>query len=82
MKRLLFALSFAILGFYGTTGAALALDFNPTRDEMLIGTFIGSLALMVVIGIIYVIVTFLGLNKMQDVYIPDHAHDHRYAGHH
>jgi hypothetical protein len=78
--RFFFALAFVAAAALGSTQYALA--FDPTRDELLIGTFIGSLILMVVLGAIYALVTFLGLNKMQDVDIPDHAHDHRYADHH
>jgi len=81
LKRILLALPFVALGFYGTTGSALA-AFDPSSDELSIGTFVVAVALMVFLGIVYAIVSYFGINRPEEVDIPDHAHDHRYAGHH
>ena len=81
LKRLLFALSFAALGALATTGSAMA-AFDPTKDELSLGTFIVAICAMVLLALIYGAVEILGINRPDEVEIPDHAHDHRYGGHH
>jgi hypothetical protein len=81
LKRLLFALSFAAIAIAGTTGSAFA-AFDPTPDELSIGTFILMIGLLVLLTLIYGVIEVLNLNNPEEVEIPDHAHDHRYAGHH
>jgi hypothetical protein len=81
LKRLLMALPYVILGVIASTQVAHA-DFDPSRDELAIGTFFVALGLMVFFTIAYAIASFLGINKPGDVEIPDHAHDHRYAHQH
>lgn len=81
LKRLLYALPLAILGLFATTGAAMA-DFNPSSDELSIGTFFVALGVMFVLLCIYAVKWYFGLDKQEDVDFPDHEHDHRYAGHH
>lgn len=81
LKRLLMALPFAILGVVATTGSAMA-AFDPAKDDLSLGTFIVAVCLMVFLALVYGIVEIFGINKPEDVEIPDHAHDHRYAGHH
>ncbi len=78
LKRILLALPYVVLGVIASTQMAMA-SFDPTRDELSIGTFFVALGLMVFLTIVYAIVAFLGINKPGEVYIPDHAHDHRYA---
>ena len=81
IKRIAMALPFVVLGVLASTGTAMA-AFDPTSDELSIGTFVVAIALMVFLGIVYAIATAAGINKPEEVEIPDHAHDHRYAGHH
>ena len=81
LKRLLMALPYVVLGVFASTQVALA-SFNPTRDERSIGTLLVALGLMVFLTIVYATASFLGINKPGEVYIPDHAHDFRYAHQH
>jgi hypothetical protein len=81
LKLFIRALPLAILGVVGTTQSALA-AFDPTPDELSIGTFLLALGLMIFLAVVYAVVDILGLNRPGEVEIPDHAHDHRYAGHH
>jgi hypothetical protein len=81
LKRLLMALPYVALGVLATTQAAFA-DFDPTSDELSIGTFIFAVALMALITIIYAVVNIFGLNRPGNPDIPDHAHDFRYAHQH
>jgi hypothetical protein len=81
LKRLARALPLAVLGVIATTQGAFA-AFDPTRDELGIGTFLVALGLMIFLALAYGLVDILGINKPEEVEIPDHAHDHRYAGHH
>lgn len=80
-KRLLMALPYVILGLVATTQGAHA-AFDPTRDELALGTLALAGGLMVFFSIVYVIASYLGINKPGEVEIPDHAHDHRYAHQH
>jgi hypothetical protein len=81
LKRLLLSLPFVALGVLASTNSAFA-AFDPTHDELSIGTFLVAVGAMVVLATIYAIVSLLGINKPEPVEIPDHAHDFRYAGHH
>ena len=81
LKRLSMALTFAVLGVIASTGSAMA-AFDPTKDELSLGTFIFAICAMAVLALIYGAIEILGINKSEEVEIPDHAHDHRYAGHH
>lgn len=81
LSRMLYALPLAALGLLATTGIASA-DFNPSRDELAIGTFLFALGVMFLMLCIYAVVWYFGLNRPGEVEIPDHAHDHRYADHH
>ena len=81
LKRFFLALPFAVLGVVATTQSAMA-AFDPTRDELGIGTLLVALGLMIFLALVYAVVDIAGVNKPEEVEIPDHAHDHRYAGHH
>jgi hypothetical protein len=81
LKRTLLALPFVALGVIATTGSAMA-AFDPTPDELSVGTFLFAVAAMGVLVLIYGVIWYFDLNHPAEVEIPDHAHDHRYAGHH
>ena len=81
LKRFLMATTYAVLGVIATTQIAHA-DFDPSSDELSIGTFIVAVAVMVFFSIAYAIASFLGINRPEEVDFPDHAHDHRYAHQH
>jgi hypothetical protein len=81
LKRLARALPLAVLGVIASTQSVWA-DFNPTRDELGIGTFLVALGLMIFLALAYATADILGINKPEEVEIPDDADDHRYAGHH
>jgi len=81
LKHLMRALPLAILGVFAVTGSAMA-AFDPTSDELSIGTFVVAICVMVFLALVYGAVEVFGINKPTEVEIPDHAHDHRYAGHH
>jgi hypothetical protein len=81
LKRFLFAIPYVVLGLFATTGNAFA-AFDPTSDELSLLTLAVSGVLLAFLSIVYAIATYLGINKPEEVEIPDHAHDHRYAGHH
>lgn len=81
LKRFLYALPLTLLGVFATTGVAMA-EFDPTRDELAVGTFLFAVGAMFLLLCIYAVVWYLGINSPEEVEIPDHAHDHRYAGHH
>jgi hypothetical protein len=81
LKRLVRALPLAVLGVIASTQGAMA-AFDPTSDELSIGAFLVALGLMIFLALVYGVVDILGVNKPEEVEIPDHAHDHRYAGHH
>jgi hypothetical protein len=81
LKRTLLALPFVALGVVASTGSAMA-AFDPTPDELSVGTLILVLAAMGLLTLIYGVIWYFDLNHPGEVEIPDHAHDHRYAGHH
>lgn len=81
LTRILHALPLVALGILASTGSAMA-AFEPTRDELTIGAFLVAAGLMVVLAVIYAVVTYFRLNIPEEVEIPDHEHDHRYAGQH
>jgi hypothetical protein len=81
LRRVFLALPIALLGVFGTTRLALA-EFDPTRDELAVGTFLVAAGVMAVLLLIYAVVWYFDLNHPGDPEIPDHAHDHRYANHH
>ena len=81
LKHFLRALPLAVLALFAATGSAMA-AFDPTSDELSIGAFVVAICLMVFLALVYGAVEILGINKPEEVEIPDHAHDHRYAGHH
>jgi hypothetical protein len=81
LQRLLYALPLVALGVLGTTGSAMA-AFDPTKDELSVGTAIFAAAAMGVLLLIYAVKWYFGLDRQAPVEFPDHAHDHRYQGHH
>ena len=81
LKRILLAMPFVALGVIASTGSAMA-AFDPTRDELLVGTFLFAVGAMVLLAFIYAAIWYFDLNHPAAVEIPDHAHDHRYAGEH
>jgi hypothetical protein len=81
LQRFLLALPFVILGVLGTTGSAMA-AFDPAKDDLSLGTAIFAGAMMALLLLIFGAKWYFGLDRQHDVEFPDHAHDHRYAGHH
>ena len=81
LKHLFRALPLSLLGIFAATGSAIA-AFDPTRDELSVGAFVVAICLMAFLALVYGAVEVFGISKPEEVEIPDHAHDHRYAGHH
>ena len=81
LQRILYALPLVALGAHGASGGAMA-AFDPTKDELSLGTAIFAACAMGVLLLIYAMKWYFGLDKQSDVEFPDHAHDHRYANHH
>jgi hypothetical protein len=81
LMRILLALPLVALGALASTGSAMA-AFDPTRDELVIGTFLFALGAMALLALIYGVIWYFDLNHPGEVEIPDHEHDHRYAGEH
>ena len=81
LKRTLLALPLVVLGLLASTGSAMA-AFDPTRDELAIGTFLVALGFVMLLGLIYAVIWYFDLSHPGNPEIPDHAHDHRYAGEH
>jgi hypothetical protein len=80
-KRTLLALPFVALGVLASTGSAMA-AFDPTPDELSIWTFLFAIGAMALLALIYGVIWYFDLNHPAEVEIPDHEHDHRYAGEH
>ena len=80
LQRLLLALPLVLLAAHGATDSAMA-AFDPTKDELSVGTAIFAAALMGLLLLIYGVKWYLGLDQQQPVEFPDHAHDHRYQHH-
>ena len=81
LKRLLMALPYVVLGAIATSQVAHA-DFNPSDTELSIGTFVLVIVLMAFLTVVYAIASYFRINRPDEVEIPDHAHDHRYAHQH
>lgn len=74
LQRLTFSLGFALSGLLATTAVAWA-DFNPSRDEKVIGTFVVALGVMLVLALIYAVKWYFGLDRPpEDLEVPDHGH--------
>jgi hypothetical protein len=61
MQRLLVSFSIAVLGIVATTNSAFA-AFDPTSDELSIGTFVVAVCAMAVLLMIYGIKWYFGLD--------------------
>jgi hypothetical protein len=81
LQRFLYALPLVVLAAHGASGGAMA-AFDPTKDELSLGTAIFAACAMGVLLLIYAVKWYFGLDRQSDVEFPDHAHDHRYANHH
>ena len=81
LQRILYALPLVALAAHGATGSAMA-AFDPTKDELSLGTAIFAAGAMGVLLLIYAVKWYFGLDRQSEVEFPDHAHDHRYSGHH
>jgi len=81
LQRILYALPLVALSVLATTGSAMA-AFDPTKDELSLGTAIFAAVAMGVLLLIYAVKWYFGLDRQSEVEFPDHAHDHRYSGHH
>jgi hypothetical protein len=71
----------AVLGVFAATESAFA-AFDPTKDELSVGMLIFVGCMMALLTLIYAVKWYFGLDRQPPVEFPDHAHDHRYAGHH
>jgi hypothetical protein len=81
LQRFLYALPLVVLTAHGAAGGAMA-AFDPTKDELSLGTAIFAACAMALLLLIYAVKWYFGLDRQSDVEFPDHAHDHRYSGHH
>jgi hypothetical protein len=76
LQRLLVSLTLAVLGAVATTGSALAWD--PSRDELAVGTFLVVLGLMFLLLVLYGLKVLFGVNRQpENLDIPD-----PHSGHH
>ena len=65
MQRLFVSLSLAVLAVAGTTASTFA-DFNPTKNEKMIGMAVVALILMAVLTVAYAIKAYFGLDRQPD----------------
>jgi hypothetical protein len=70
LQRMAFALGYAAAGFLATTAGANA-AFDPTRDELVIGTFLFALAVMLLLTLIYAVKWYFGLDHQPEIEWPD-----------
>ena len=70
LQRLAFALGYAASGLLVTTTRASA-AFDPTREELVIGTFLFSLGVMLLLTLIYAVKWYFGLDQQPEIEWPD-----------
>jgi hypothetical protein len=70
LQRLAFALGYAASGLLATTTHADA-AFDPTRDELVIGTFLFALGVMLLLTLIYAVKWYFGLDHQPEIEWPD-----------
>jgi hypothetical protein len=80
LHRFLYSFPLTVIAFLGVTGIASA-EFDPTSDELSLITLVVAGGLMAFLLFVYAVIWYFNLNHPGEVEIPDHAHDHRYAGH-
>ncbi|HWO72293.1 MAG TPA: hypothetical protein VNN21_01910 [Dehalococcoidia bacterium] len=74
LERLAFSLGFALSAFLASAAVASA-EFNPSRDEKVIGTFVVALGVMLFLGLIYAVKWYFGLEHApEEVDMPEHGH--------
>jgi hypothetical protein len=70
LQRLGFALGYAALAMLATTTHVDA-AFDPTREELVIGTFLFALGAMLLLTLIYAVKWYFGLDHQPEIEWPD-----------
>jgi hypothetical protein len=70
LQRLAFALGYAASGLLAATASANA-AFDPTREELVIGTFLFALGVMLLLTLIYAVKWYFGLDHQPEIEWPD-----------
>jgi hypothetical protein len=70
LQRFVFALGYAATGLLATATHAHA-AFDPTREELVIGTFLFSLGVMLLLTLIYAVKWYFGLDHQPEIDWPD-----------
>jgi hypothetical protein len=70
LQRLAFALGYAASGLLAATASANA-AFDPTREELVIGTFLFALGVMLLLTLIYAAKWYFGLDHQPEIEWPD-----------
>jgi hypothetical protein len=70
LQRLTFALGHAAFGMLATTTQVDA-AFDPTREELVIGTFLFALGAMLLLTLIYAVKWYFGLDHQPEIDWPD-----------
>jgi hypothetical protein len=70
LQRLAFALGYAASGLLAATASANA-AFDPTREELVIGTFLFALGVMLLLTLIYAVKWYFGLDQQPEIEWPD-----------
>jgi hypothetical protein len=75
LQRLFVSFVLAALAVTATTGSAFA-AFDPTKDELSIGTFVFALVVMFVLLSIYAVKWYFGFDQHANTDAPDSHSDH------
>jgi hypothetical protein len=70
LQRLAFALGYVVCGLLATTTSANA-AFDPSREELVIGTFLFALGAMLLLTLIYAVKWYFGLDHQPEIEWPD-----------
>jgi hypothetical protein len=75
LQRSFVSFVLAALATVATTGSAFA-AFDPTKDELSIGTFVFALVVMFVLLSIYAVKWYFGFDQHANTETPDSHSDH------
>jgi hypothetical protein len=75
LQRLFVSFVLAVLSLTATAGSAFA-AFDPTKDELSIGTFVFALVAMFVLLCLYAVKWYFGFDQHANTDTPDSHSDH------
>jgi hypothetical protein len=70
LQRFAFPLGYAACGLLATTAHVHA-AFDPTREQLVIGTFLFALGAMLLLTLIYAVKWYFGLDHQPEIDWPD-----------